>query len=367
MDRMTNVKNHPSRINLERASLHLEVIAILSAMIFVLSFTFEVLVWYSTTNIHLTLVLLLEFILGVWAIFELETLGKSQDRSHFRVIRYLLLAQILMSLLRWAILSLQSQSEVDDWIINKSSENNWHFLCLIPYSLLFIGIHRAVVGLFTLNEKTNAENTEKQMLKTLNALALARDNETGNHIIRTQHYVKTLALRLREMGNYKNELDDHKINLLFKAAPLHDIGKVGIPDQILQKSGRLNDDEWLTMKTHTTIGETVLSSPELDSSGDDVIENAIKIAGGHHEKWDGSGYPRGLKGTDIPLPARIMALADVYDALVSERVYKSEWSHEDAVQEIVSKSGINFDPVIVDAFVAEKEGFRAISQKYKDG
>ena len=205
------------------------------------------------------------------------------------------------------------------------------------------------------------------MLGRLNALAMARDNETGNHIIRTQNYVKKLALRLREMGHYKQELTDEIIALLFKAAPLHDIGKVGIPDHILHKSGQLDEYEWQTMKTHTTIGEAVLSSAGHELHGEeDVIRKAILIAGGHHEKWDGSGYPRGLKGEEIPLPARIMALADVYDALVSERVYKAGWTHEDAVIEIVSKRGSHFDPLIVDAFIAEQDGFLAIYRQYED-
>lgn len=214
---------------------------------------------------------------------------------------------------------------------------------------------------------TKVEKTEKQLLESLNMLAMARDNETGQHIIRTQNYVKRLALRLREMGHYINELSDEAIDLLFKAAPLHDIGKVGIPDSILLKQGPLNDDEWQIMKTHTSIGENVLSSAEHDSHGEGgVIKNAFKIAGGHHEKWDGSGYPRGLAGEDIPLPARIMALADVYDALVNKRVYKHGWSHEDAVQEIVSKRGLQFDPLVVDAFILEADSFLAISRQYED-
>jgi len=204
-------------------------------------------------------------------------------------------------------------------------------------------------------------------LACLNALAMARDNETGNHILRTQHYVKTIALRLKEMGNYKIELSDEMIKLLFKAAPLHDIGKVGIPDSILHKPGRLNDEEWQVMKTHATIGRAILASAELETQGGSgVITVAIQIAGDHHEKWDGSGYPGGLKGEEISLPARIMALADVYDALMSKRVYKTGWSHEDVTSEIVSQSGAHFDPLVVDAFMMERSGFLAIHSKYKD-
>ena len=209
--------------------------------------------------------------------------------------------------------------------------------------------------------------TESKFLACLNALAMARDNETGNHILRTQHYVKKLALRLKEMGSYKIKLSDEMIKLLFKAAPLHDIGKVGIPDSILHKPGRLNDEEWQVMKTHATIGRAILASAELETQGGSgVITVAIQIAGDHHEKWDGSGYPSGLKGEEISLPARIMALADVYDALMSKRIYKAEWSHEDVVSEIASQRGKHFDPLVVDAFMMEKAGFLAIHSKYTD-
>ena len=212
-----------------------------------------------------------------------------------------------------------------------------------------------------------AEQIEVQLLSSLNALAMARDNETGNHIIRTQNYVKALALRLRGDGHYTESLTDRSIDVLFKAAPLHDIGKIGIPDHILLKKGVLTGQEWEIMKTHALIGESVLNAPNLDIDADqDVIVNAIKIAGGHHEKWDGTGYPRGLAGEAIPLPARIMALADMYDALVSERVYKKAWTPEQAIEEIISKRGSHFDPLIVDAFIAEQDAFREIAEKYQD-
>lgn len=211
-----------------------------------------------------------------------------------------------------------------------------------------------------------AAKFEQQLLSTLNALAMARDNETGNHIIRTQQYVKTLALRLREMGHYESELGDRAIELLFKAAPLHDIGKVGIPDHILHKPAPLTDDEWIVMKTHPTIGMAVLQSSDNESSEMDVMKIAMQIAGGHHEYWDGQGYPNGLKGLAIPLPARIMSVADMYDALVSVRVYKSAWSHDEAAQEIIKNKGVRFDPFVVDAFIAEQANLQAINEKYQD-
>jgi response regulator RpfG family c-di-GMP phosphodiesterase len=225
------------------------------------------------------------------------------------------------------------------------------------------------------NDSINAElvkemlsHSEFQFLSTISALAKARDNETGNHIVRTQHYVNLLAIRLRKNGRYLHELSDSFVKSLVKAAPLHDIGKVGIPDKILLKKGPLTEAEWAIMKTHTLIGESILQSGDIekDDAQSDVITKAIKIAGGHHEKWDGTGYPRGLAGESIPLEARIMMLADVYDALVSQRVYKKAWTHEDAVEEIKREKGTRFDPLIVDAFIDELETFRAIALTYGD-
>lgn len=207
---------------------------------------------------------------------------------------------------------------------------------------------------------------EEQMLSTLNAIALARDNETGQHILRTQRYVKTLALRLRAMGHYLDELSDADIDTMFKAAPLHDIGKVGIPDNILLKPGRLTDEEWAVMKTHALIGENTLAATKHDKEHSRLLTVAQHIAGGHHEYWNGEGYPRGLRGQQIPLEARIMALADVYDALVSERVYKTNWTHESAVQFILDKKEIQFDPLVVEAFLFETEAFNQIAQAFKD-
>ena len=207
---------------------------------------------------------------------------------------------------------------------------------------------------------------ETQMLSTLNAIALVRDNETGQHILRTQRYVKTIALRLRALGHYLEELSDTDIDIMFKAAPLHDIGKVGIPDNILLKPGRLTDDEWSVMKTHAIIGEKTLAATKHDKKHSRLLTVAQNIAGGHHEYWNGEGYPRGLQGQQIPLEARIMALADVYDALVSERVYKKSWPHESAVHFIIEKKDIQFDPLVVDAFLCETDAFTEIAQAFKD-
>lgn len=205
------------------------------------------------------------------------------------------------------------------------------------------------------------------MLNSLNALSMVRDNETGNHILRTKSYVRALAERLRVSGLYGAELTEKSIEDLVKAAPLHDIGKVGIPDTILRKAGSLTDDEWLIMKTHAALGQDVLTAAKLqDAKHTHVLDAAIKIAGCHHENWDGSGYPLGLKGEEIPLAAQLMSLADTYDALVSERVYKTKWSHEEACEEITRLKGKRFNPIIVEAFLQEKDHFLKISEMYGD-
>ncbi|OWP50889.1 response regulator [Pseudomonas nitroreducens] len=199
------------------------------------------------------------------------------------------------------------------------------------------------------------------------SLAETRDNETGNHIRRTQHYVSVLAEQLREHPRFAAELDEETRHLLFKSAPLHDIGKVGIPDHILLKPGKLTPEEFELMKTHTTLGVEALEKAE-ERLGMDVpfLRLAKQIAAGHHEKWDGSGYPCGLAGDAIPLSARLMAVADVYDALISKRVYKSPMTHASAVDFIQSQRGQHFDPDIVDAFVELKDEFHRIAERFND-
>lgn len=217
-----------------------------------------------------------------------------------------------------------------------------------------------------------ATQREKQLLSTLNALSLARDYETGNHVIRTQLYVRTLAHRLLSLGVYTERLNADTIDLLFRAAPLHDVGKIGIPDKILLKPGKLDEAQWEVMKTHTTIGESILASAIAQERAEgprdemDVMAVGMNIAGGHHECWDGSGYPRGLREEQIPLEARIMAVADVYDALTSERPYKPKWTSEQALEYIVAGAGTRFDPAVVDALYLEQDRFKEISISYAD-
>ena len=198
------------------------------------------------------------------------------------------------------------------------------------------------------------------------SLAETRDSDTGNHIRRTQHYVKVLAQHLRKHPRFASVLDDDRyIALLFKSAPLHDIGKVGIPDRILLKPGKLTFEEFEIMKTHTTLGRDAIQSAE-EHLGMKVefLNLAKEIAYGHQEKWDGSGYPQGAAGEAIPVGARLMAVADVYDALISRRVYKEGMPHDKAAAIIVQGRGQHFDPDIVDAFVAVQDQFQAIAQRF---
>lgn len=200
------------------------------------------------------------------------------------------------------------------------------------------------------------------------SLAETRDSDTGNHIRRTQHYVKVLAQHLRKHPRFASVLDDDRyIALLFKSAPLHDIGKVGIPDRILLKPGKLTFEEFEIMKTHTTLGRDAIQAAE-EHLGMKVefLNLAKEIAYGHQEKWDGSGYPQGAAGEAIPVGARLMAVADVYDALISRRVYKEGMPHDKAAAIIVQGRGQHFDPDIVDAFVAVQDQFIAIAQRFAD-
>jgi len=199
------------------------------------------------------------------------------------------------------------------------------------------------------------------------SLAETRDNETGNHIRRTQHYVRILAERLSAHPRFRSYLTSAQIDTLFKSAPLHDIGKVGIPDRILLKPGRFTPEEFEIMKTHTTLGYEAIASAE-GQLGMPVgfLTCAKEIALSHQEKWDGTGYPAGLAGDAIPASARLMAVADVYDALISRRVYKEGMSHEQAVGIIESGKGKHFDPDIVGAFVAVADEFKAIARRFSD-
>ncbi len=204
-------------------------------------------------------------------------------------------------------------------------------------------------------------------IHSLASLAETRDNETGNHILRTQHYVKLLAETLCDHPRFRAELTPKTIDLLFKSAPLHDIGKVGVPDRILLKPGKLDADEFTQMKHHSILGkEAIVHAEEALGVEVEFLRLAKEIACYHHEKWDGTGYPYGLMGDEIPLSARLMALADVYDALISKRCYKAAMSHTEVVPIILAGRSSHFDPDITDAFARIHLLFHEIALRYND-
>lgn len=200
------------------------------------------------------------------------------------------------------------------------------------------------------------------------SLAETRDNDTGNHIRRTQFYIRALAEKLRNHERFRHLLNDDKtIDLLFKSAPLHDIGKVGIPDAILLKPGRFTPEEFEIMKSHTTLGRDAILAAERRLGLElPFLTYAKEIAYTHQEKWDGTGYPEGLSGDDIPISGRLMAVADVYDALICRRIYKEGMSHEKAVGIILESKGTHFDPDVVDAFMEIAGEFKEIAKRFED-
>ncbi len=216
-------------------------------------------------------------------------------------------------------------------------------------------------------------------VRALACLAEARDNETGNHIVRTQLYVDVLARHLAGHPGFREALAGPRLGMVVKAAPLHDIGKVGIPDAILLKPGRLTAEEFEIMKAHPKIGAEAISramqqalagadpdTDELAHGAFAFLRVAQEISLGHQEKWDGSGYPAGLAGGAIPVSARLMALADVFDALISRRVYKPPMTLDEATQIILEGRGKHFDPDVVDAFVACRDSFAEIAARFPD-
>jgi putative two-component system response regulator len=208
--------------------------------------------------------------------------------------------------------------------------------------------------------------TRDVTIETLGSLAEYRDPETGGHIRRTMHYVRLLATQLQNHPNFKEFLNAAMIEDLWKSAPLHDVGKVGVPDSILLKPGKLTPEEFAEIKNHTIYGRDALTVSASKLGSNSFLRIAQEMSYTHHEKWDGSGYPQGLKGTDIPVSGRLMTVADVYDALISRRVYKPSLSHSQAVDIIKSGRDTAFDPEIVDVFLEFEDNFRRIALEFVD-
>ncbi|MBI5657849.1 MAG: two-component system response regulator [Geobacter sp.] len=221
-----------------------------------------------------------------------------------------------------------------------------------------------------LEREVERRTNEVRALQEVTILALAslaetRDADTGNHLRRTQLYVRSLALHLKAHPRFREFLSEGNVTLLYKSAPLHDIGKVGIPDRILLKPGPLEPEEDVIMKTHTRIGWDAIDHAERSLGASvDFLRIAKEIALSHHEKWDGTGYPAELSGDDIPISARLMAVADVYDAMISNRVYRGGMPHDKVVQILAAGTGTHFDPDIMTAFVELQDQFHRIALDY---
>jgi response regulator RpfG family c-di-GMP phosphodiesterase len=252
------------------------------------------------------------------------------------------------------------------------SQQGLFLSALIPQSVL-VGTFALLSFLrLRLSEREAAEFSRKLSLtqdviiQSMAALAETRDNETGGHIQRTRHYVKILAERLRDHPRFHDFLDDQTIELLYKLAPMHDIGKVGVRDHVLLKPERLTVEEYEEMKRHTVYGDDTLELAERHLGDSSFLRIAREFALTHQERWDGRGYPQGLKGEQIPIAGRLMAVADVYDALVSRRIYKEPQTHEQATAVLAQGRGTHFDPDVTDAFLEHQEQFKAIAARFAD-
>lgn len=263
----------------------------------------------------------------------------------------------------------------DTYSLNLGTEADMLFLLRLTNAASFFLLVNAIAN-YQLQSVVEVESVrrataEDGTIQTLSSLAKARDNETGNHVVRTSEFVRLLGLRLARKNWMGAEDPAEFVKLMSAVAPLHDIGKVGIPDAILRKPGRLSPVEWETMQTHPLIGEAVLEAAVDGRKGQDgrmsqLFEIARDIAGGHHENWDGNGYPRGLAGEAIPKAARVMRVADIYDALTTERHYKRRWTHGEAVEEIKKLSGTQLDPEVVGAFLEVHHQFLDVALRHRD-
>ena len=240
---------------------------------------------------------------------------------------------------------------------------------LIPFLLHFFLISILFIFIDTYDRKVFSEELNRSHIALVDSMAYVaeiHDFETGAHIIRTKKYVKVLGEHIRLKGVYPNKVTKEMIEMMYATAPMHDIGKVGIADSILKKEGKLTAMEYEVMKSHPDLGRHIINNAISSYQSNDFFIMARNIAHYHHEKWDGTGYPKGLKGHEIPLEARFMSISDVYDALISRRVYKEPFSYEKTIKIIKEERGKAFDPVLVDAFLEITDKFENIARKYSD-
>ena len=371
------------------------------AVILLIGCLFEYLRQTENFEVRVIFVVVLLATLFIWIIVELLHVRKNFKNYHLDFLLAICILELALTILRLFLVvsgisgssnTIYSESTISslvrvlalgatvlsyssilgfwaDWLKKENSEKTEENLrineLLAERDSLNDALIRSIAEKSSIKE--TADNFEKTVLEAFNILAKERDNNTGNHIIRTQHYVRALANKLLSQGKLEEQGLEGKCDAMFAAAPLHDIGKVGIPDAILLKQGKLTDAEWDVMKTHTLIGERILSAKSFASKNESLVLRVAKeIAGSHHENWDGTGYPRGLVGREIPQSARIMAVADVYDALVTDRPYKQAWSTHDALAYINELKAQKFDPEVVEALAEVMREFEIIQQQYKD-
>ena len=371
------------------------------AVILLIGCLFEYLRQTENFEVRVIFVVVLLATLFIWIIVELLHVRKNFKNYHLDFLLAICILELALTILRLFLVvsgisgssnTIYSESTISslvrvlalgatvlsyssilgfwaDWLKKENSEKTEENLrineLLAERDSLNDALIRSIAEKSSIKE--TADNFEKTVLEAFIILAKERDNNTGNHIIRTQHYVRALANKLLSQGKLEEQGLEGKCDAMFAAAPLHDIGKVGIPDAILLKQGKLTDAEWDVMKTHTLIGERILSAKSFASKNESLVLRVAKeIAGSHHENWDGTGYPRGLVGREIPQSARIMAVADVYDALVTDRPYKQAWSTHDALAYINELKAQKFDPEVVEALAEVMREFEIIQQQYKD-
>jgi response regulator RpfG family c-di-GMP phosphodiesterase len=255
------------------------------------------------------------------------------------------------------------------WLL---ADRGWFLSPVLPLLFLWV-VFPTVILLRFRYQKRYAEQQEDEaefmqnfMMQSLSSLTNIRDSETGEHILRTQKYLKILAEELQHDPAFSKVLTPETVDLLYRLASLHDIGKVGVPDVLLLKPGRLTEAEFEEIKKHTIYGRQVIVDAEKRSgvSGTKTLQLAKDIVYSHHEWWNGAGYPEGLQGMEIPFAGRLMAVVDVYDALVSRRVYKPSVSHAEAVSVIRKRSGVQFDPAIVEGFLRVESQWSRIHDSF---
>jgi HD-GYP domain-containing protein (c-di-GMP phosphodiesterase class II) len=250
------------------------------------------------------------------------------------------------------------------WMIMAGNTIALSILIMVSAAVMIRGLNRVLIQLDRKIKELSF--TEDVTIETVATLAEYRDANTGEHIERTKAYVRAIAECLSQLDKYKELLTQESIELLYKAAALHDIGKIGVPDSILFKPGKLTPEEMEIMKKHTMYGRDALLKSEHKVGHNDFLHQAALIAYTHQERWNGSGYPQGLRGEEIPLSGRIMAVADVYDALTTKRVYKEPMPHDEAIAYIEQNSGVLFDPDIIGLFPRLKDKFYQIYKHHKD-